>query len=147
MSVCINTGPKVDIFLTMTANPNWEEIQRELLPNQTASDRPDIVVRVFFMKMKDLFDLLFHKHVLGKVASYIWSVEFQKRGLPHVHVLIIFEKQHKLSCPEDFDRIICAELPNPKKDPELFEIVSKMMIHRPCTNSLVQKNFHILYLI
>ena len=34
---------KIDIFLTMTANPQWPEILRELLPRQTAADRPDLV--------------------------------------------------------------------------------------------------------
>jgi hypothetical protein len=31
----------------MTANARWEEIERELLPGQTAYDRPDLVARVF----------------------------------------------------------------------------------------------------
>ncbi|XP_026396034.1 uncharacterized protein LOC113290665 [Papaver somniferum] len=34
-----------DIFLTMTANPNWTEIQDALDPHQTASDCPDLVAR------------------------------------------------------------------------------------------------------
>ena len=32
---------KIDIFLTMTANPNWPEIKRELLSKQSVVDRPD----------------------------------------------------------------------------------------------------------
>jgi hypothetical protein len=43
---------KIDIFLTMTANPNWPEIKRELLYGQTATDRPDLVSRVFQLKKK-----------------------------------------------------------------------------------------------
>ena len=31
----------------MTCNPGWEEIQNELLPPQTAQDRPDLLARVF----------------------------------------------------------------------------------------------------
>jgi hypothetical protein len=38
---------KVDIFLTVTTNPHWVEIEREFLPGQTAYDRPDLVARVF----------------------------------------------------------------------------------------------------
>ena len=34
---------KPDIFITMTANPKWPEISENLLPNQRANDRPDIV--------------------------------------------------------------------------------------------------------
>jgi hypothetical protein len=43
-----------DVFLTFTCNPNWEEIIAELKPNQTASDRPDLVAHVFQMKVKAL---------------------------------------------------------------------------------------------
>lgn len=32
------------LFITMTANPNWPEITNELLPGQTASDLPDLAV-------------------------------------------------------------------------------------------------------
>jgi hypothetical protein len=32
------------IFLTMTCNPNWDEIKRELYPGQTPLDRLDLVV-------------------------------------------------------------------------------------------------------
>ena len=34
---------KPDIFLTMTCNPNWDEIKLDLLPGQIAQDRPDLV--------------------------------------------------------------------------------------------------------
>jgi len=36
-----------DVFLTFTCNPNWPEIQLELHEGQTATDRPDLVTRVF----------------------------------------------------------------------------------------------------
>ncbi|XP_051165710.1 uncharacterized protein LOC127284357 [Leptopilina boulardi] len=42
---------KPDLFITMTCNPKWKEIEENLLPNQTASDRPDIVGRVFALKV------------------------------------------------------------------------------------------------
>ena len=43
---------KIDIFMTMTANPNWPEIRRELLPGQTVVDWPDLVSHVFQLKKK-----------------------------------------------------------------------------------------------
>ncbi|XP_044597177.1 uncharacterized protein LOC123273764 [Cotesia glomerata] len=36
---------KPDLFITMTCNPKWREISENLLPGQTASDRPDLVAR------------------------------------------------------------------------------------------------------
>lgn len=38
---------KPDFFITMTCNPKWEEIQKELKEGQQAHDRPDLTTRVF----------------------------------------------------------------------------------------------------
>jgi ATP-dependent DNA helicase PIF1 len=73
---------KLDIFLTMTCNPNWDEITQNLYPGQSAHDRPDLIVRVFRAKLEELNNLLFKKHILGKVKARVYVVEFQKRGLP-----------------------------------------------------------------
>ena len=56
---------KPDLFITMTANPSWSEIEDNMFsyeddddnPDyprklQTASDCPDIVAHVFFQKIK-----------------------------------------------------------------------------------------------
>ena len=38
---------KPDLFITMTCNPHWVEIQRELRKMENVKDRPDLVARVF----------------------------------------------------------------------------------------------------
>ena len=43
---------KPDFFVTMTTNPYWPEITRELLDGQRPEDRPDIVARVFQQKKR-----------------------------------------------------------------------------------------------
>jgi hypothetical protein len=103
---------KPDIFLTMTCNPNWEEITRELESGQTPQDRPDIVVRVFRAKLEAMKKQLFEKGILGTVTAYTYVVEFQKRGLPHAHFLLIMTGKYKYTSPEQYDKIISAELPN-----------------------------------
>ncbi|KAL6661674.1 hypothetical protein ACP70R_001058 [Stipagrostis hirtigluma subsp. patula] len=105
---------KPDIFLTMTCNPNWDEIKRELYPGQA-------------MKKS-----LFEDDILGKVRAYVYVVEFQKRGLPHAHFLLIMQNKYKLTCPEQYDRLISAEFPDKKKYPVLFNMVKKHMMHGPC---------------
>ncbi|KAK1609726.1 hypothetical protein QYE76_033399 [Lolium multiflorum] len=95
---------KPDIFLTMTCNPNWDEINRELYPGQTPQDRPDLVVRVFRAKLEELKDKLLQKDILGKVKAHVYVVEFQKRGLPHAHFLLIMEGRFMPRiplCPSD----------------------------------------------
>ncbi|CAN0602662.1 unnamed protein product, partial [Ectocarpus sp. 12 AP-2014] len=123
---------KPDYFITFTCNPNWLEIKESLYLGQTASDRPDLVARVFNLKLKALEDMLRKKNVLGEVAAYIWVVEFQKRGLPHCHMLLFMKPEWKPRTTEDVDRVITAELPDRHQDSELYNIVSTTMIHRPC---------------
>ncbi|XP_035817145.1 uncharacterized protein, partial [Zea mays] len=122
---------KPDIFLTMTCNPNWDEIRRELLPGQTPQDRPDLVVRVFHAKLQELKHRLTKQDILGKVRAYVYVVEFQKRGLPHAHFLLIMQRKYKLTCPEQYDLLISAEIPH-NKYPELRKMVIKHMMHGPC---------------
>ncbi|XP_073362018.1 uncharacterized protein [Aegilops tauschii subsp. strangulata] len=128
----VHTYGKPDIFLTMTCNPKWEEITNELLPGQTAQDRPDIVARVFYGKLEAMKYMLFKKHILGVVVAYVYVVEFQKRGLPHAHFLLIMDSTYKLVVPEQYDRLISAELPDKQKYPELHALVVKHMMHGPC---------------
>uniref|UniRef100_A0A8I6XX36 ATP-dependent DNA helicase n=1 Tax=Hordeum vulgare subsp. vulgare TaxID=112509 RepID=A0A8I6XX36_HORVV len=128
----VHTYGKPDIFLTMTCNPKWEEISNELLPGQTAQDRPDLVARVFYGKLEAMKELLFKKHILGVVVAYVYVVEFQKRGLPHAHFQLIMDASYKLVVPEQYDRVISAELPDKHKYPELYALVVKHMMHGPC---------------
>jgi hypothetical protein len=67
---------KSDIFLTMTCNPNWDEITQNLYPGQPAQDRPDLVVHVLRAKLEELKNLLFKKHILGKVKARVYVMEF-----------------------------------------------------------------------
>ena len=60
-----------DIFVTFTCNPKWKEIFDELLPGQTAQDRPDIVSRVFNFKVKALFNVLTKSGWFGRTIPQI----------------------------------------------------------------------------
>jgi len=59
----------------------------------------------------------------------MYSVEWQKRGLSHAHILIWLEVKIR---PEEIDQLISAEIPDPLIDRELFDIVTSHMIHGPC---------------
>ena len=123
-----------DLFLTATANPNWPEIKEALLPGQISADRPDLIVRVFRAKMKQLLADIHKKGVMGRTVARVWTIEFQKRGLPHMHMIIFFHPDAKLRTPEDVDSLISAEFPDEDTQPELFELVKSVMVHTPCGN-------------
>ena len=123
---------KPDLFLTFTCNPKSQDITNNLGPNQRPEHRPDLVARVFKQQLTELLDDILHKHVLGKVAALVYVIEFQKRGLPHTHMLIILESNSKLQHPADIDSIISAEIPDPITNPVLYDIISSTMIHGPC---------------
>lgn len=122
----------VDIFLTVTCNPEWAEIVRELLPHQTAYDRPDLVARVFQLKKKAILEYI-HKHgIFGHAVAYVYTIEYQKRGLPHMHCLIFLQTSHKLTTTDAIDSCIRAYWPDPETEPLLFETVKQCMVHGPC---------------
>ena len=56
MAICRSYGAP-DLFVTFTSNPKWDEVADALRfePGQKPSYRPDIVSRVFKMKLDCLY--------------------------------------------------------------------------------------------
>jgi hypothetical protein len=134
-SMCLVTHfGKPDLFVTFTANPKWEEVTAALFTDQTVADRPDIIARVFRAKLKDLIDQIRNGEVFGIVLTLVYTVEYQKRRLPHAHIIIFLAGGHAFSEPEAIDNLICAELPDRVLDPDgsLTEIVKQVMVHGLC---------------
>lgn len=118
-----------DLFITFTCNPKWTEITQMLMTGQTTAHRHDITARVFKQKLTRLIDVIIKNNIYGECRCWMYSIEWQKRGLPHAHILIWLKDK---IVPNQIDTIISAELPDPQIDPRLFEIVEKNMIHGPC---------------
>ena len=89
-----------DIFITFTTNPAWLEITEALLPGQCTTDRPDIVARVFHLKVSALLDDIMNQGAFGEAVAYVYTVEYQKRGLPHIHLIVFLHPNAHLSTPE-----------------------------------------------
>ncbi|XP_056685581.1 uncharacterized protein [Spinacia oleracea] len=171
LAICRWAGPP-DLFITMTCNPKWPEIREflSLIPGQKPEDRPDIIARVFKIKLDELMVDLTKRNICGRTKvgfsrfnymvpvgyqssqeiiiltlnylailtfnhlAAIYTIEFQKRGLPHVHILLFLHEADKLRTPSDIDRLISAELPDQELDPIAFEAVVQYMTHGPCGN-------------
>ena len=67
------------LFITMTANPKWSEIQDQLPTGFSPQSCPDIVNHVFHQKKKKLIKLIEKDRVFGNMRAYTYMIEFQKR--------------------------------------------------------------------
>ncbi|GKA46793.1 hypothetical protein Tco_0739676 [Tanacetum coccineum] len=132
MTLCKNFGYP-DLFITFTCNPNWPEIARFVAEKGLKSDdRPDVITRVFKQKLDSLMKDFKEKHWFGRLRGAVYTVEFQKRGLPHAHILLFLEPEDKLTTAAHIDKYISAEIPDKDEDPELYQIVTDHMMHGPC---------------
>ena len=66
---------------------------------------------------------------LEKSVSHVQVIEFQKRGLPHAHLLIHLAIEDKLQNSDDVDKLISAEIPDPVSQPRLYEIANQILIN------------------
>ncbi len=107
-----------------------KEIVENLKPGQTYIDRPDLVCRAFKLKSDELLDDITYKNYFGKCTAYVYVIEFQKRGLPHMHVLLWLAEENRLT-DNSVDNFISAELPS-KTNSRLFDIISSKNTHSPC---------------
>ncbi|XP_076911125.1 uncharacterized protein LOC143568997 [Bidens hawaiensis] len=124
-----------EFFITITCNPKWPEVKRFIQDkNLNADDRPDILCRLFKIKLDSLMKDLKNGDILGKVQAAVYTVEFQKRGLPHAHICLFMQKEDKLPNVEHVDPYISVEIPDKNEDPELYNLVAELMMHGPCTH-------------
>ncbi len=54
--------------------------------------------------------------------AYVYTIEFQKQRLPHMHFLILFVVENKTIDVVAIDHIVCVEFLNPKIDLIFFSI-------------------------
>ncbi|KAI7943612.1 hypothetical protein MJO28_011140 [Puccinia striiformis f. sp. tritici] len=131
MAICRRFGPP-SLFITMTADPLWREILCELPAGDSSVDHPTIVTRVFHLKVEALIFQIVKMGRLGRVVAYLYTIEFQKRGLPHLHLIVTLCEKDRPKHPEDIDLLVSAEIPDKLEEPRLYALVQKFMLHGPC---------------
>lgn len=132
LTIAATYGPPT-FFVTFTCNGDWPEIRSCLRPGQTYTDIPVVVCRVFKQKLSRLMTIFrtMFPHA-GPLLYTIQRVEFQKRGLPHAHILL----KYSSSCisPDDIDCVISAQIPEAADD---AAIVRQFMIHPTHNSSII----------
>ncbi|KAF7831919.1 ATP-dependent DNA helicase PIF1-like [Senna tora] len=124
-----------DLFITFTCNPRWPELDKifkEL--DCKLEDRPDLVSRLFKIKFNKLIRDITKDMLFDNCRPDIYTIEFQKRGLPHAHILLWLSPEDKCTSASQIDLVIFAEIPNREAHPKLYEAVKNFMIHGPCAS-------------
>eukprot|EP00658_Telonema_sp_P-2_P018033 TRINITY_DN17051_c0_g1_i2.p2 TRINITY_DN17051_c0_g1~~TRINITY_DN17051_c0_g1_i2.p2 ORF type:complete len:285 (-),score=49.91 TRINITY_DN17051_c0_g1_i2:326-1180(-) len=98
----VRAHTKPDLFITFT----WRS-------------QPELVARVFHLKIKAFMHELTKDGIFGRSVAHFQVIEFQKRGLPHAHILLILHQNDRLRTSDDIDACITAELP---PDPAGFPV-------------------------
>jgi len=86
--VLVKVLGKPDLFVILMYNPNWSKIINELEPGQSPPDHPDVVVRVFELKLRAMIDEITKKYVLRETIAFCYTIEFQKCSLLHAYILL-----------------------------------------------------------
>ena len=91
-----------------------------------------MIARVFRLKLKFLMDDILKNGIFGRTVSHVKVIEFQKRGLPHAHILIVLCQQDKIITIEQVNAIVSAEIPDKDEHPKAYETVTNCLMHGPC---------------
>ena len=125
---------KPTLFLTCTLDTGCTEVKTYLRDGQQCYDRPDLLNRVFNAKYTDIIHDITKRNIFGKCNGYVSSVEFQKRGAPHVHIIIWLDNFQMT--PYNIDNIVSAEIPVMgaigSEERVLYDLVMSKMVHGPC---------------
>ncbi|GKC58186.1 DNA helicase [Tanacetum coccineum] len=141
LAICRSLG-NPQFFITFTCNVKWPEIKRYMAqyPELTPNDRAYIVCRVFEQKVIEFIKFLKEVKTFGYVCAVLYTIEFQKRGLPHCHTLLWVDSKSELQDAQYmtvWTLRICTEIPDPVEDPRDYKLMTELMMHGPCgsTNS------------
>jgi hypothetical protein len=97
----------------VTANPKAPEVINN--PEYAGADdalKADLICRVFHAKLIELKRLIYKERIFGNPINYISVTEFQKRGIPHAHIIL------KTDAPVNINLLKCTQFHNLLKFPD-----------------------------
>src|SRR5208282_2171577 len=123
MTIARHEGKGPTFFMTLTFDPNTEEIRsgcterkvKGALPKfQSIYDRPDIMCQTFIEKSGEFIRDLKEKKRFGEITSYAIVLEHQKRGPPHIHCLFFVAEGEGVdqNSPLFINTHVSAEIPS-----------------------------------
>src|SRR5205823_6036812 len=91
-----------------------------------------LIVRVFNLKVRALVQDVYDSNMFGRAMCYNYTVDFQKRVIPHTHILMTITDDSQIRTADDVNFFIRSNNSGKESEPELYDLVTKAMVHRPC---------------
>ena len=129
--VLIRIYDKFIFFVIFIYNSNWKKIKKDLLINVFVVNCFNFVARVFQLKLKKLIKNFIERYVLKKAKTHIYVIEFQKRDLSHVYILIIAVFKNNVNIA-NVDKTVKTIISDSKKNKKLYNLIFKHIIHKNC---------------
>lgn len=81
-----------------------------------------------------MLHLIKSENIFGRFCGDVYTIKYQKRGFPHMNLLIFLNLADKFLEASYINEVICAKLPAYETDPigELTKIVTSVILHGPC---------------
>ena len=94
-------------------------------PEYNPADDPVMVSRVFHAKLSKIIEYIRNYPRFQGIIYEMYVIEFQKRGLPHAHIVI--KTNWEPQTPDEIDSILPAEIP--REPGRLQDLVLQFMVH------------------
>jgi hypothetical protein len=120
------TGQSREVVAAMT-----DAQKREVIANN-----PDLVAKYFDMRWRFFFTTVLKGkgQPIGEIVDYFWRVEFQRRGSPHIHMVIwvkdapdMATEAGRKAAPSFIERYISTCVPD--QPGQLQDLVKKLQTH------------------
>ena len=99
------------------------------------ANRFELMIRVFQLKFKKLMKNFIEKHVLEKMKTHIYVIEFQKKKLFHAHILLIKNSKNDVTAI-NVDVVVQVIISDSIAESEFYKLMTKHMIHKNCKNKI-----------
>ena len=102
------------------------------------------MIRVFYLKTMNLLLQLKKKQIFNRYLNCVWIIKYQKRELPHMHLLLFLHSKDRFLNVARVDEIVFVEFLVSKLNfiKEFTNVVQFVMTHGFCDIH----NFTILYI-